>query len=852
MKNFTKLMIAGICGASSMLPSSASAFQGDSQDGCYATEVVASNQGLTSNGAAVPANRSDVSKTLMSPDMSNAVGGFYSLGMGGSITLKFGGAVSNSDGNDIMIYETSYSGDTCGASDDETAMIEVSQDGSTWYNLGNICRDGGVDLDGLPVPFVTQIRITDMTTNNGDGYDVDGVVAIGGCEPVSDVDLCYGSSIVEGSFQQGLQKNNQPVAGNRSDATKALGAPELIYDPNTVTYVSLGYGGSIVITFDGVVYDAPGDDLAVAETTGNNAGATAPWVETAEVFVSQDNVIFHSVGFANKFELAQFDIADAGVGLTFIRSVKVVDVTPMSSISADAYDLDGIIALNGCSQDPSQDPEVCENFDYFVADRQQNGGILKIYAAKIIGGNAVLTMITSRDPEVSIAYDEANNVLYGINAAGTLIEKIDPINGASLGFVNIAPGFGNQVFSAVFKNGILYTASGSQNRVIAIDVTDGSFTEVVADLPINGGDLAFIGNDLYISTKDGDDLYKFVGGVAVNVGSVPANVHGVSATPDGNLAVIAKNSNAIQFLDTNGNVTNSVPATLDGQPFTFKDGDMTGGCNIPFNADPNPSECYVVDYMNYIEGTTKNGGEVAEIRTNPDMVLGEPEGTDDYVFTTLGYGGEITLTFGGAIPNVPGPDLFFVETSFNKPLGCETYPEYADVYVSLDNVTYYMAGTICKSEATIDISDAGVLDYVNFVKVVNNNEMSTTPDGFDLDGVVALGTCVDFNIEAFLAQQSSALLSANSLEARDLGFISYPNPTSGVSNVEFVAKTSGKVLIEVYDINGRNIAQVFNGNTFAGQQYKANFDGSNLASGLYIYKITTNNTSISEKFIISK
>ncbi len=95
-------------------------------------------------------------------------------------------------------------------------------------------------------------------------------------------------------------------------------------------------------------------------------------------------------------------------------------------------------------------------------------------------------------------------------------------------------------------------------------------------------------------------------------------------------------------------------------------------------------------------------------------------------------------------------------------------------------------------------------------------------------------------------------MSANKLDANDLGFVSYPNPTTGISNVEFVAKTSGKVLIEVYDINGRNIAQVFNGETFAGQQYKADFNGSNLPSGLYIYKITTNNTSITEKFIISK
>ena len=849
MKNFTKFLIPVMCGAATLMGFNANAFQ-DNPEGCYAMEVIDFQQGLDKNGNAVATDRSDPTKALMEPDRSNAPGGFFTLGFGGSITLKLAGAVLNGDGPDLKIWETTFAGDSCTNTNQETASIEVS-DGVTWVNAGDVCRDGMIDLDGLAIPYVTYVRITDLGTSPNDGYDVDGLEALYGCIDFEDEDFCYGSTVVEGSFMQGLKKNGQPVAANRSDASKTLGQPELVYDPNVVTYTSLGYGGSIVIAFDGVVYDAAGDDILVAETTGTGAGATAGWIETAEVFVSQDNVVFYSVGFANKFEQAQFDIADAGAGLTFIRSVKVVDVTPMNSTSADAYDLDGIIALNGCSEDPFEEPEICNNFDYFVADRQE-GGSLNIYAAKTVGGSSVLTYITSRNPAVSIAYDEANNVLYGINSAGSVVEKISPFNGASLGTVNVASGFGGSVFGAVYKNGFLYASSGSQNRVVAIDVTDGSYTEVVSGLPISGGDLAFIGDDLYISTKDGDDLFKFIGGDPINVGYIPADIHGISATPDGNLAVIAKNSNEIRFLDTNGNMVSSMSVILNGEPFTLNDGDMTGGCNIPFNEeDPNPAGCYVADYFNYVEGTTKNGGEVDDIRTNPDMVLGEPEGTDEYVFTTLGYNGEITLTFGGAVLNIPGPDLFFVETSFNKPLGCETYPEYADIYVSLDGIEYFMAGTICKSENMIDISEAGNFDYINYVKVVNNNDMSTTPDGYDLDGVVALGNCAEFDMATFLANQQAAL-SANQLEANDLGFVSYPNPTTGISNVEFVAKTSGKVLIEVYDINGRNIAQVFNGETFAGQQYKADFNGSNLSSGLYIYKITTNNTSITEKFIISK
>ena len=599
MKNFTKFLLPVLCSIAALTGTNANAFQ-DNPEGCYAMEVIDFTQGVDKNGNAVSTDRSEPNKALMEPDRSNAVGGFFTLGFGGSITLKLAGAVINGEGPDLKIWETTFTGDTCSNSNQESASIEVS-DGVNWVSAGDVCRDGMIDLDGLAIPFVTMVRITDLETSPNDGYDVDGVEALNGCIDLEDENLCYASSVVEDSFMQGLTKKDKAVPADRSDATKALGEPEYVYDPKNETFVSLGYGGSIILGFDGVVYDVPGDDLIIAETTGRgaNSGASPAWVETAEIFVSQDNVAYYSIGFANKFEAAQLDIADAvdedgnPVVLEFIRNVKVQDVTPTSSISDDAYDLDGIVALNGCSMDPFEDPEVCNNFDYFIADKK-SGENLKIYAANAVDGEAVLTFITEREVPVSIAYDEFTNTLYGINAAGTKIEKINPANGASEGFITVDPGVGSAVFSAVFKNGFLYAGSGTKNQIVKIGL-DGSYDVVITGTPINGGDLAFIGDVLYFSTKDGDDLFKVIGGDAVDVGSIPANVHGVSATPDGNFASVAKNSSAIQFLDTVGAVSSSLPARLNGMEFTFTDGDMTGGCNIPANEDPE-DDCLSFDY----------------------------------------------------------------------------------------------------------------------------------------------------------------------------------------------------------------------------------------------------------------
>ena len=88
-------------------------------EGCYGASVLEFAQGLQTNGSAVAGDRSDPNMALGEPDRSNAAGGFVSLGVGGHITLQFAGVVNDAPGNDIKIYETSFSGDVCGGADDE-------------------------------------------------------------------------------------------------------------------------------------------------------------------------------------------------------------------------------------------------------------------------------------------------------------------------------------------------------------------------------------------------------------------------------------------------------------------------------------------------------------------------------------------------------------------------------------------------------------------------------------------------------------------------------------------------------------------------------------------------------------
>ncbi len=79
----------------------------------------------------------------------------------------------------------------------------------------------------------------------------------------------------------------------------------------------------------------------------------------------------------------------------------------------------------------------------------------------------------------------------------------------------------------------------------------------------------------------------------------------------------------------------------------------------------------------------------------------------------------------------------------------------------------------------------------------------------------------------------------------------YPNPFNPSTTIEFSLKESGLYTLEVYNILGQKIATLINGNYNAGA-YKVNFNGTNLSSGMYIYKLSGNNINLTKKMMMIK
>jgi len=79
----------------------------------------------------------------------------------------------------------------------------------------------------------------------------------------------------------------------------------------------------------------------------------------------------------------------------------------------------------------------------------------------------------------------------------------------------------------------------------------------------------------------------------------------------------------------------------------------------------------------------------------------------------------------------------------------------------------------------------------------------------------------------------------------------YPNPFNPVTNIDYSIPQTGQVSLKVYDLLGQEVATLFDGEQRLGN-YTIKFNGSNLGSGVYFYRLQSGTTSISKKLLLMK
>ena len=348
----------------------------------YISSVISSTQGPSVDMISpVAGSRSDLSKMNGAPDNSDIQGpiNFYSLGMGGEVTVQMSGPICNGDGDDITVFETTW-GYTC-ETYPEKARVWASQDLCNWTELTTeempICHNGSLDLGCMP--WALYLRIRDVSPMNyaadGDGYDIDGVSGNTGCAlPVETGLARFAANGFLGNPQatQGVTENATPVPAARDNQNRMLGLPLNPFNlyANDVTtssannnFFSLGNGGSVVLKFPYTLFNGPGADVQIFETSFSDVASRTcgNYPEKALIQGSCDGVTFVDLVIlaedagngevAGTNKICRDGKLDLGT-LPYVNYIKITDVTfpGVSNFpgNGDGFDVDAVLGLQNC------------------------------------------------------------------------------------------------------------------------------------------------------------------------------------------------------------------------------------------------------------------------------------------------------------------------------------------------------------------------------------------------------------------------------------------------------------------------------------------------------------------------
>ena len=107
------------------------------------------------------------------------------------------------------------------------------------------------------------------------------------------------------------------------------------------------------------------------------------------------------------------------------------------------------------------------------------------------------------------------------------------------------------------------------------------------------------------------------------------------------------------------------------------------------------------------------------------------------------------------------------------------------------------------------------------------------------------------NIGESIDKKNYLVINFNGLtnpESYDLAQ-NYPNPFNPTTIIKYQIPEDGIVSLKIYDILGKEIKTLVNEHKPTGR-YEINFDASNLASGVYIYRIQINDFTSVKKMIL--
>jgi hypothetical protein len=254
------------------------------------------------------------------------------------------------------------------------------------------------------------------------------------------------------SYDPAYNKDGTYINEAFTNPNNAIGPAQNTNSLEPVNFVSLGFGGSIVLKFAQPFINGPGADLSIIETSlsyseeeTEGEGECYGKKEKADIFASQNGIDYLYLG-----TVTEDGTVDLG-SLNWALYVKIVDATckkNCENAKDNGYDLDGINCLNGKAINPiPQELTACSA--QFV--KAYSPGTKK-------NGTAIVQ--PRRDPNQALGEPDSFDTGNSFVALGFGDGRQKGIN-ATTGFIEL--GFNSVIFDKLNANDILVVESSSGN-----------------------------------------------------------------------------------------------------------------------------------------------------------------------------------------------------------------------------------------------------------------------------------------------------------------------------------------------------------------------------------------------------
>lgn len=183
-----------------------------------------------------------------------------------------------------------------------------------------------------------------------------------------------------------------------------------------------------------------------------------------------------------------------------------------------------------------------------------------------------------------------------------------------------------------------------------------------------------------------------------------------------------------------------------------------------------------------------------------------------------------------------------------------------------DGFSLEIAGELVQflSYGGIFTATEGPAQNLNSTDVGVQQSNSSTPIGSSLSLMGSGRVYNDFSWEALTTQTKGGVNTNQSIDMASSNeghpgiatqFIlkqNYPNPFNPSTIIGYQLSENSRVRLKVFDMLGREIASLVNGEFQPAGNYRVIFDGSGLSSGVYLYRLTIGSRTYTRRMILAK